>query len=124
MTGPIHHYVREYDDYLTGCGKVRSTGYAQDSVTKAIAAVDCQKCMASGSFKAECARQEVAVWTGGDGLLHLNDRRLEQAYADSLALGVPLFGSSRFRFDRDEVHMTVTAFQALIRAAVNNSETS
>lgn len=123
MTGPIHHYVREYDDYLTGCAKVRSTGYAQDSVTKAVHAVTCQGCMASRSFKAECTRMDVTVWTGSDGLLHLNNRRLEQAYADSLALGVPIFGSSRFRFDRDEVHMSVTAFQALIRAAVNNSET-
>lgn len=123
MAEPIHHYVREYDDYLTGCGKVRSTGYAQDSVTKAVHAVTCQNCMAASSFKAECTRQDVAVWTGDDGLLHLNDRRLEQAYADSLARGVPLFGSSRFRFDRNEVHMSVTAFQALIRAAVNSSET-
>lgn len=118
------HYVADYDTLTLGCGQRRATGYAESRVTTKIHSVDCQKCMAAYIFKAECARQEVTIWTGDDGLLHLNDRRLEQAYADSLALGVPLFGSSRFRFDRDEVHMTVTAFQALIRAAVTNpSET-
>lgn len=70
MTGPIHHFVREYDDYLTGCGMRRSTGYAQESVTKAVAAVTCQDCMASGSFKAECARQEVATGTGPEEVRH------------------------------------------------------
>jgi hypothetical protein len=122
MAEPIHHFVRNYDDYLTGCGKRRATGYAQDSVTNAVHAVTCQGCMASRGFEAECARQEVGIWTGRDGLLHLNDRRLEQAFADSLALGVPQFGAGRFRFDQDEVHMTVTAFQALMRAAVVNSQ--
>ena len=124
MEQPIHHFVREYDDYLTGCGKVRSAGYAQDSVTKAVHAVTCQECMASRHFKAECARLEVSIWTGPDGLLHLNDRRFEQAYADTLAIAVPLFGATRFRFDKDEVHMSVTAFQALVRAAVTNTNPS
>jgi hypothetical protein len=122
MAEPIHHFVQDYDDYLTGCGKRRSTGYAQDSVTKAIDAVTCQDCMASASFKASCARQDATIWTGADGLLHLNDRRLELAFANTLALGTPLFGVNRFRFDRDEVHMTVDAFQALVRAAVAGTE--
>lgn len=64
MAEPTHHYVRDYDDYLTGCGKRRSTGYAQDSVTKAVDAVTCQDCMASRSFKAECARHDVTIRTG------------------------------------------------------------
>lgn len=122
MAEPIHHFVRDYDDYLTGCGKRRSTGYAQDSVTKAVHAVTCQGCMAAVSFETACQRQGVSSWTGPDGLLHLNDRRLEQAYANTVALGTPLFGVNRFRFDRDEVHMSVEAFHALVQAAVANTQ--
>jgi hypothetical protein len=70
MDQPIHHYVRAYDDYLTGCGKRRSTGYAQDSVTKAVGAVTCQECVASRSFKTECARQDAAKKPGPEDVTH------------------------------------------------------
>jgi hypothetical protein len=75
MAPPITHHIRDYDSLLLGCGKRRATGYAQDRVSTGVRGVTCQKCMASVRFQAECARQEITVAAGPDGILCLGSPR-------------------------------------------------